>query len=130
MFKSIDGDRIQILTWCGENDIQWKFIPPRAPYFGGLLEAVIKSANDLFQEIGHVNINQEDMLTLLAQIEMCLNSIPLTPIPTAPIDLEALTPGHFLVGSNLQAIPEMSLATNSDNRLDDWQRTQKLFHRI
>ncbi|XP_058840879.1 uncharacterized protein LOC131696352 [Topomyia yanbarensis] len=131
MLKSIDGDRIQILNWCGENEIQWKFIPPRAPHFGGLWEAAVKSAkHHLLREIGHVSISQEDMLTLLAQIEMCLNSRPLTPIPTAPIDLEALTPGHFLVGSNLQAIPEMSLVTTSDNRLDHWQRTQKLFHRI
>ncbi|XP_058456731.1 uncharacterized protein LOC131434103 [Malaya genurostris] len=131
MLKSTDSNRNQIFDWCVNNEIQWKFIPPRAPHFGGLREAAVKSAKQhLLREIGHISINQEDMLTLLAQIEMCLNSRPVTPIPSTPVDLEALTPGHFLIGSNLQSIPDINVANIPDNRLDHWQRTQKLFQRI
>ncbi|XP_065094436.1 uncharacterized protein LOC135714960 [Ochlerotatus camptorhynchus] len=131
MLKSSETDRAHIQTWCAENQIQWKFIPPRAPHFGGLWEAAVKSAkHHLLREIGHISIRQENMTTLLTQIEMCLNSRPLTPIPCDPTDLEVLTPGHFLVGSNLQSVPEPSYVDTPDNRLDHWQITQKLFQRI
>ncbi|XP_058828325.1 uncharacterized protein LOC131688178 [Topomyia yanbarensis] len=131
MLKSDQGGRKQILDWCSENEIMWRFIPPRAPHFGGLWEAAVKSAkHHLLREIGSVNVSYEDMITILAQIEMCLNSRPLTAIPSDPSDLEALTPGHFLVGTSLQAVPEPSLCDVPDNRLSHWQLTQKRVQRI
>ncbi|XP_055527353.1 uncharacterized protein LOC129719974 [Wyeomyia smithii] len=131
MLKSNGTERDRIVAWCGDNEIEWKFSPPRAPHFGGLWEAAVKSAKyQLLREIGHTSISQEDMITLLAQIEMCLNSRPLTPIPGEPTDLEVLTPGHFLVGSNMQAVPEPSLIHTSESHINHWQRTQKIFQRI
>ncbi|XP_055522717.1 uncharacterized protein LOC129716899 [Wyeomyia smithii] len=131
MLKSNGTERDRIVAWCVDNEIEWKFSPPRAPHFGGLWEAAVKSAKyHLLREIGHTSISQEDMITLLAQIEMCLNSRPLTPIPGEPTDLEVLTPGHFLVGSNMQAVPEPSLIHTSESHLNHWQRTQKIFQRI
>lgn len=131
MLKTNNNDREMISNWCAEQEIQWKFIPPRAPHFGGLWEAAVKSCkHHLLRETGHTSLAQEDMITLLVQIEMCLNSRPLTPIPTDSTDLEVLTPGHFLVGSNLQAVPEANITETPDNRLDHWERTQKQFQRI
>ncbi|XP_058817061.1 uncharacterized protein LOC131680357 [Topomyia yanbarensis] len=131
MLKVDESDRNQIFDWCSDNEIRWKFIPPRAPHFGGLWEAAVKSAKThLLKAIGNVNVAYEDMLTLLAQIEMCLNSRPLTPMPDDPSDLEVLTSGHFLVGSNLQAVPEADLKETPDNHLDHWELTQKRFQTI
>ncbi|XP_055615394.1 uncharacterized protein LOC129761685 [Toxorhynchites rutilus septentrionalis] len=131
MLKLNQADRNELFNWCANNEIRWKFIPPRAPHFGGLWEAAVKSAKThMLKEIGKVSITYENMLTLLAQIEMCLNSRPLTVLPSDPSDLEALTPGHFLVGSNLQAIPEAFLQNIPENRLDHWQQTQKHLKRI
>ncbi|XP_058448919.1 uncharacterized protein LOC131428878 [Malaya genurostris] len=131
MLKVEESDRNQIFNWCSENEIRWKFIPPRAPHFGGLWEAAVKSTKThLLKAIGKINIAYEDMPTLLAQIEMCLNSRPLTPMPSDPADLEVLTPGHFLVGSNLQSVPEADLKAIPDNRLNHWQLTQKRLQTI
>ncbi|XP_062534373.1 uncharacterized protein LOC134203539 [Armigeres subalbatus] len=47
-----------------------------------------------------------------------------------PDGLDVLTPGHFLVGSNLQTVPEPSYINTPDNRLDHWKLTQKLFQNI
>uniref|UniRef100_A0A182WYE9 DUF5641 domain-containing protein n=1 Tax=Anopheles quadriannulatus TaxID=34691 RepID=A0A182WYE9_ANOQN len=44
------------------------------------------------------------MTTLLAEIECCLNSRPLTPMTEDLSDAAALTPGHFLVRSHLQQL--------------------------
>lgn len=126
MLKVDETDRNAIFSWCAQNEMKWKFIPPRAPHFGGLWEAAVKSAkNHLLKALGNVNVAYEDMLTLLTQVEMCLNSRPLTPMPNDPTDLEVLTPGHFLVGTNLQAVPEVDLKEVADNRLSNWELTQK-----
>ncbi|XP_055633267.1 uncharacterized protein LOC129773651 [Toxorhynchites rutilus septentrionalis] len=131
MLKSNQTERKQIHDWCAENEIIWRFIPPRAPHFGGLWEAAVKSAkHHLLREIGNVNVGYEDMCTLLAQIEMCLNSRPLVPIPTDPSDLEVLTPGHFLIGASFQAVPENNLCDIPDNRLTHFELAQKRFQRI
>ena len=131
MLKTDETDRDRIFSWCGENEIKWKFIPPRAPHFGGLWEAAVKSAKKhLLKTIGNSSLGYEDMITLLAQVEMCLNSRPFTPMPSEPSDLEVLTPGHFLVGSNLQAVPEADIRRIPDNRLKSYELVQKHLQNI
>lgn len=46
------------------------------------------------------------MYTLLTLIEACLNSRPITLMSESPVDIEALTPGHF---PELTAPPEPDL---------------------
>ena len=48
----------------------------------------------------------EEMSTLLAQIEAVLNSRPLMPISSDDTDLSVLTPGHFLIGQPITALPD------------------------
>ncbi|XP_062704554.1 uncharacterized protein LOC134286876 [Aedes albopictus] len=131
LLKSDESSRKLIFDWCANSEIAWKFIPPRAPHFGGLWEAAVKSTkNHLLKEVGNTTVSYEEMLTLLNQVEMCLNSRPITELSNDPSGLEALTPGHFLVGANLQAIPEKDLKQTPDNRLNRWQLVQKRLQAI
>ncbi|XP_029176335.1 uncharacterized protein LOC114944535 [Nylanderia fulva] len=66
------------------------------------------------------------MATLLSQIEACLNSRPLQPLSDDPEDVAALTPGHFLIGSALSAVPEPSLEREPSARLSRWQLLQQM----
>ncbi|KMQ87240.1 hypothetical protein RF55_13534 [Lasius niger] len=66
------------------------------------------------------------MTTFLAQVEACLNSRPLLALSDDPDDISALTPGHFLVGASLLAVPEPSLTENAKNTLSRWQLVQKV----
>lgn len=69
------------------------------PYFGGIKEAAVKSLKRHLQRIlGEATLTFEEMSTLLAQIEACLNSRPLQALSN---DLAALISGHFLIGSAL-----------------------------
>ncbi|XP_058837430.1 uncharacterized protein LOC131693535 [Topomyia yanbarensis] len=110
---------------CAKEGIQWHFNPPSAPHFGGLWEAAVRSAkHHLLRVVGETPVSPEDFVTLLAQVEGCLNSRPLTPMSDDPNDLEPLTPAHFLIGSSIHAIPEPDLATVPVNRLNHWQLIQ------
>lgn len=62
---------------------------------------------------------------MLAQVEGCLNSRPLTPISDNPEDLEPLTPAHFLTNGSLQTIPDPDLSTVNITRLNRWQLVQR-----
>ena len=90
----------EISRFCSTQNIQWKFIPEHTPHFGGLWEAAMKSMKFHFKRvIGDVKLNYEELTTVLTQIESCLNSRPITSSPVNDDDgMEALTPGHFLIG--------------------------------
>ena len=50
--------------------------------FGGLWEATVRSMKTHLSRImGEIKFTFEEFSTVLAQIEACLNSQPLTPIP-------------------------------------------------
>lgn len=107
--------------------IQFHFIPPRSPSFGGLWEACVKSAKAVLLKVTmDLALTYEEMLTTVAQVEACLNSRPLTPLSNDPNDLVPLTPGHFIIGGPLKAIPEPDLQNIPCNRLSRWQRMQRV----
>lgn len=89
----------------------WHFIPPGAPHFGGIWEAAVKSMkHHLKRVIGDQMLTFEELTTVLYQIEACLNSRPITPLSNDPSEIEALTPGHFLIGRPLIANPQSDIS--------------------
>ena len=60
--------------------------------------------------IGDTKLTFEELNTVLTQIEACLNSRPLTPLSSDNDGIEALTPGHFLIGRPLESLPDHSLS--------------------
>lgn len=100
----------------------WHFNPPAAPHFGGLWEAAVKSTKfHLKRVIGIQTLTFEEMATCTHRIEALLNSRPVMPQSTDPHDLRALTPGDFLIGCPLVAIPEPQVTSTPINRLTRWQ---------
>lgn len=105
----------------------WHFIPPASPNFGGLWEAGVKSVKTHMKKtIGDSTLTFEELSTLLCQIEATLNSRPLCALSSDANDTATLTPGHFLIGSALQAPPETNFLDVNANRLSRWQLIQKM----
>ena len=51
-------------------------------------------------------LNFENYSTVLVQMEVCLILQPLCPLPDSDDGLNALTPGYFLIGRPLKAMPD------------------------
>ncbi|XP_077275741.1 uncharacterized protein LOC143904736 [Temnothorax americanus] len=127
LFTASNPEGRQIAGQLASDGIKWRFNPPSAPHFGGLWEAAVKSLkHHLRRVLGETTLTYEEMSTLLAEIEACLNSRPLQAFSDNPDDLAVLTPGHFLVGSALIAVPEPSLLDVPVNRLTRWQLLQQM----
>jgi len=74
----------------------WKYIPPHSPHFGGLWEAAVKSMKyHLRRTLGSHIATFEELSTLLAEIEACLNSRPLCALSDDLFNPTYLFPGHF-----------------------------------
>lgn len=122
--KSVSSD---IAEKYSSHGLQWSFIPPHAPHMGGLWEAAVRSFKIHFKKVTQSHkYTYEEFSTLLARIEAVLNSRPLSPMTDNPMELLALTPGHFLRGAPLVAMPEVSCDTNT--LTDRWEKLKVLQH--
>ncbi|XP_050547423.1 uncharacterized protein LOC126909083 [Daktulosphaira vitifoliae] len=124
-------DDLRVSSKLSDMGIEWTFIPPSSPHFGGIWESGVMSAkHHLTRVIKGALLNYEEMSTLLCRVEAVLNSRPMTPLSSDPADFEALTPGHFLVGGPLTLPPEPDHATTPINRVHHFkliQATLQLF---
>ena len=85
MLQSSQMARVQdFLTSDGRD---WKFIPPHGPHFGGLWEAAVKSMKyHLRWTLGSQITTYEELRTLLAETEACLNSRTLCALSDDPFN--------------------------------------------
>ncbi|XP_043496402.1 uncharacterized protein LOC122520377 [Polistes fuscatus] len=96
--------------------IDWQFIPARAPEFGGLWEAAVKSCKRcLIKCAGSSNLTIEEFLTLW------LND---------PGDPSPITPSHFLIGGPLKSVAECHDSPHVDRLDRRFAHMQEIFGRF
>ena len=104
---SKENTKDSISNFISQKGIEWVTIPPRAPHFGGLWEAAVKSMKrHLRRTVGLQKLSYEELNTFIIQIEAILNSRPITAMANDPNDLRPLTPAHFLIGTHMEQIPQ------------------------
>ncbi|XP_075151048.1 uncharacterized protein LOC142225157 [Haematobia irritans] len=113
----------QTLQLYSNNNLIWKFIPPGAPHMGGLWEAGVKSLKTHLRKfIPSMSFTFEELSTILARIEACMNSRPLHKASDDPNDFSPLTPGHFLIGNSMLAPAEPDISGQDVTLANRWQR--------
>ncbi|XP_075170134.1 uncharacterized protein LOC142242443 [Haematobia irritans] len=126
-----DKHRNEIVNYCTNEFVNFHFIPPRAPHFGGLWEAAVKSAKGhLNRTLSNTRLTFEELVTALVEIESILNSRPISPMSSDPSDFEALTPGHFITGSALRSLPDREVTSNNISNLEHWAQITALKQRF
>lgn len=127
----------EVMNYCSTEGIAWKFIPERAPFFGGFYErmvGVVKAAMKV--SLGKKLFTVSSLRTLLCEVEAIVNSRPIVatsddpPIILRPIDF--LLPGKRQVGVPMlngdnsdEEYRDLRNLTSKDNLLEFWRLQQK-----
>ena len=108
--------------------ITWNNIPERAPHFGGLWESAVKKMKyHLKRVVGSQILTYEELSTVSAQVEACLNSRPLLATTSHnPDGITPLTPGHFLLLKPPTAYPDYPQLPEEPSKLKKWHLCQAI----
>ena len=83
--------------------VTWSFNLERAPWWGGFFERMVKSVKRCLKKtIGNATLSYDELLTAVAEVEMVLNSRPLSFVSTEDKE-EPLTPSHLLIGRSVES---------------------------
>ena len=67
--------------------VDWRFNVPRAPWWGGVFERLVRSTKRCLRKIlGQAKFSRDELFTALVEIEMVLNSRPLTYVSADNLD--------------------------------------------
>ena len=111
----------------GDEAPDWKFIAPRAPWWGGFWERMVGTVKaSLRKTLGKSRLCRQELETVLHEVEACVNSRPLTFVGDVLADSgRQLTPSHFLLG---RSSPQAKV-TIPDNSESDIQQLTRLDHK-
>ena len=77
--KGFVAAKDHLLKLFGPDGPEWRYIAPRAPWWGGWWEILIKSVkSSLKRSLGRRSLTRVELETTLHEIESCVNSRPLT----------------------------------------------------
>jgi transposase InsO family protein len=95
-----DLDLQAIMKEFVSTETTWLFNPPASPHMGGSWERLVRSVKTNLLAICPAHkFSDETLRNVLAEVELTVNSRPLTYVPVDDESAEALTPNHFLLGS-------------------------------
>ncbi|XP_065911194.1 uncharacterized protein [Dysidea avara] len=90
----------------GKRGVSWKFIPKKAPWWGGFWERMVGLTKSALKKVlGRRHISLTTLETVIVEIEAALNDRPLTFVSSEQGDIEPLTPAHLLHGRRITCLP-------------------------
>ena len=114
-----------------EKGVEWCFTPPGASHMGGIWERMIRTICKLLAALfdPYSRLTDEILETLMCEIEMIINSRPLTKISEDIKDMTAITPNHLLM---LREGPTLApgVFTSGDIYQKRWRNVQHLADRF
>lgn len=123
--NEIDMTDPKIQDHFAEATIKWALNPPLGPHFGGIHESIVKSMKRaLPKTFENILLNDEELQTVISNVEAFLNTRPLTYSSSDPQDPVPLTPGHFIGVPAPSPVPLMDLDIESPPFKQKWKLVQ------
>lgn len=99
-------NQLQINDAMVQKQITWRFNPPHASHMGGVWERLIRSAREILKALAKEQILQdESLLTVIAEAERILNDRPITALSDDVDDPLPLTPAMLLLLKQNKCLP-------------------------
>jgi len=115
-----------LATSLQRQGVEWKFIPKKAPWFGGFWERLVGlTKNCLKKVLGRAHISLATLETMVVEIEAVLNDRPLTYLSDDPLDPAPLTPSHLLYGRRITRVPHELVCDVNDGDYGDTSDVSK-----
>ena len=109
-----------------ERGVQWHFNAPSASHTGGVWERMIRSIRSILRHLlKEQQVDDETLLTFLAEVEKILNDRPLIRPSDSPQDLEVLTPSMLLL-NRFNSCSSPGICTDVDKYTRRWKHAQYL----
>ncbi|KAG1710492.1 Pro-Pol polyprotein [Nymphon striatum] len=94
--------------------IKWRFIVPRAPWWGGFWERLVRTTKTCLKKVlGNSRVTKKEFLTVLCEVESIINHRPLTYVSEDSEAPCALTPASFLTGASTLSFRDYSAMIDS-----------------
>lgn len=95
-----------VKVYLDQNEIKWHFIAPRAPWQGGFYERLIGIVKICLRKVlYHKKVTEDELSTILTEIEARVNNRPLLYIGDEGDINETLTPSHMLHARRIRTMP-------------------------
>ena len=108
--------------------VKWVFNIPKAPWWGGIFERLVRPTKRCLRKIiGQAKLSYDELLTALTEVEMVLNSRPLTYVSSNDLE-EPLTPSHLLIGRRVMSLPDPVPDDDSDDDVTADQLNRRSKH--
>jgi hypothetical protein len=102
--------------YLANKQIQWHFMPKRAPWFWGFYERLIGLTKTTLKKVlGHACVNLDELSTVLTEIEAVINDRPLTYVASAPGEVVPLTPAHLVSGRMITPLSHTHVCADEIN---------------
>ena len=114
------SDNGKTFTAAAKNiqDVKWNFNVPKVPWWGGVFERLVRSVKRCLKKmLGLARLTYDELLTALVEVEMVLNSRPLTVVSAEDLE-EPLTPSHLIVGYRLREAPDPQCPDHDEFEVD------------
>ena len=112
-----------------DSKIEWKFIPPRSPWMGGFYERLVGVVKRTLRlSLFRRHVTEDELHTLLAEVEQKVNNRPLTYIDDDVNNPVALTPAHLLYGRRLESFPSVTTCDTEDPIYADHDELNRLYN--
>lgn len=101
-------DWTQIVNYNADLQIEWRFNPPTAAWWGGFWERLIGILKRMLLRIlGKASLSQEEIYTVICECESYINARPLTYLTEDNEDPSPISPRMFLQEIEEDGVPDL-----------------------